>query len=380
LKPFGNSGGNSTALAAQARMGAFGASFGGSGRTTIGARDRERLFFFMSMMMKTGQTTADSLRSVAKAFRSEKKEGVAVALIGLAQKVAQGRSLSQAMLSERAMFSDIHRAAVLAGEAANNMQKSFEVLRTLEDKAIASTRAGMAELLTPLLMLVMSLVSIFNTGLNTLPVMVHLQEAQGKPVAMVPAGIMATTQFCAQYWYLFVALVVVGGVIAFTLWGSPQGRGTLHKMQLMIPIYGRYLTYHTYNQMLLYFPYLIASGVKPKQLIPIMEALTSNSVLKRKIDAFNHVITTGGTMAEAMTRAGFPELIVTPVSVAEHYAPTEGNVNDVLIEGMQHAHRILERILNDTHGHFIAVFSSALWVLGGAVMMIDMLSIVMSQA
>ncbi|HEX2859497.1 MAG TPA: type II secretion system F family protein [Alphaproteobacteria bacterium] len=368
-------------MAAPAATGNMMASFGGSGgRATISPRDRERLFFFMAMMMKTGQTTADSLRSVAKAFRSEKQEGIASALMGIAQKVSQGKSLSQSMLGERQMFSDVHRAAILAGEASNNMQKSFEVLRVLEDKAIASSRAGMSEMLTPLLMLVLSCVSIFNTGLNTLPVMVKLQESQGKPIGLLPGGIMYTTQFCAHYWYLFVAVLVVFGIVIFTLYGSPQGRGTLDKMKLAMPIYGRYLTYHTYNQMLLYFPYLIASGVKPKQLIPIMEALTTNTVLKRKIDAFNHVITTGGTLAEAMTRAGFPELIVTPVSVAEHYAPTDGNVNDVLIEGMNHAHNILERILVDTHSKFIAVFSSILWVLGGAVMMLDMLSIVMSQA
>ncbi|PZP38482.1 MAG: hypothetical protein DI585_07245, partial [Pseudomonas fluorescens] len=118
----------------------------------------------------------------------------------------------------------------------------------------------------------------------------------------------------------------------------------------------------------------------PKQLIPIMEGLATNTVLRRRIDHFNHVITTGGTLAEAMTKAGFPELIVTPVSVAENYAPTNGNVNDVLIEGMQHSYAILERMLNDTHKRFISVASGLLWVLGGAVMMLDMLSIVLSQA
>lgn len=346
----------------------------------IDARDRERFFFFMAMMMKTGQTTSDALRAVAKAFRSEKNDAVANAISGLSQKVAQGKSLSQAMLTERRMFSDLHRAAVMAGEASNNMQKSFDILRILEDKKINSARAGLAELLTPLLMLVLSCVSIFNTGLNTLPVMSKLREAQGKPMGMIPHGIMSTTQFCAEYWYLFVSFLLIFIVIIWSLNSNPAGRTTLHRLQLQIPVYGKYLIYQTYTQMLLYFPYLIASGVKPKQLIPIMEGLATNLVLRRRIDQFNHVITTGGTMAEAMNRAGFPELIVTPVSVAENYAPSEGHVNDVLIEGMQHSYNILERMLNDTHRRFISVASGFLWVLGGAVMMLDMLSIVLSQA
>lgn len=356
------------------------ARIGGGTGASIDARDRERFFFFMAMMMKTGQTTSDALRAVAKAFRSEKNDAVANAIAGLSQKVAQGKTLSAAMTTERKMFTDLHRAAILAGEASNNMQKSFEILRILEDKKINSSRAGLAELLTPLLMLILSCASIFNTGLSTLPVMAKLREAQGKPLGMIPAGIMNTTSFLADFWYVFIGFFLVAGVVIWSLNSNPSGRTQLHAMQLKIPVYGRFLIFQTYTQMLLYFPYLIASGVKPKQLIPIMEGLATNLIIRRRIDQFNHVITTGGTLAEAMTRAGFPELIVTPVSVAENYAPTTGNVNDVLIEGMQHSYAILERMLNDTHGKFISIASGLLWVLGGAVMMLDMLSIVLSQA
>ncbi|MFZ2587254.1 MAG: type II secretion system F family protein [Alphaproteobacteria bacterium] len=353
---------------------------GNRGGTTMSATDRERFFFYMAMMMKTGQPTAESLRVVAKAFKSEKQESIANALMGMAQRVAQGRTLSQAMLNERKMFSDIHRAAILAGEASNNMQKSFDVLRVLEEKKILAGRAGMAEMLTPLMMLILSLVSLFNTGLRTLPIMAKLAESQGKPIGIIPAGIMVLTSFCADYWYVFAGLLGMAIAVFASLVSNPQGRTVLHAAQLQVPVYGRFLVYHTYAQMLLYFPYLLASGVKPKQLIPIMEALASNTIIRRRIDQFNHVITTGGKLSEAMSRSGFPELVITPVSVAENYAPTSGNTNDVLIEGMQHAHGILERMLADTQQMYVSVFSTVLWLAGGLVMMLDMLSIVMSQA
>ena len=52
----------------------------------------------------------------------------------------------------------------------------------------------------------------------------------------------------------------------------------------------------------------------------------------------------------------------------------------MLIEGMQHAHGILERMLTDTQATYVSVFSTVLWLAGGLVMMLDMLSIVMAQA
>jgi type II secretory pathway component PulF len=371
-----------SASAGSSKLGALAglatASTQGGGRMT--ARDRERFFFFMAMMLRTGQTTAESLKAIARAFKSEKNDALAASLNALAQKVAQGKPLSQAMLAERGMFTDVHRAAILAGEAANNMQKSFSVLRVLEDKAIASSRAGMAEFLTPLLMLVLSFVSLMNTGLNTLPVMANIAEQQGKVLGFLPKVIMGLTGAIWAIWLVIGGLIAMVGVGFWSLRSNPGGRTLLHQAQLEIPIYGQFLIYRTYAQMLLYFPYLIASGVKPKQLIPIMEALATNSVLRRRIDQFNHVITTGGSLSEAMTRAGFPELIVTPVAVAENYAPTEGNVNDVLIDGMTHAHGILERMLDDTQKRFVGVFSALLWVAGGALMLLDMLSIVLTQA
>ncbi|PIZ30803.1 MAG: hypothetical protein COY40_03600, partial [Alphaproteobacteria bacterium CG_4_10_14_0_8_um_filter_53_9] len=50
--------------------------FAARGRATFTPRDRERFFFFMGMMMKTGQTTSEALRAVAKSFKSEKQEEI----------------------------------------------------------------------------------------------------------------------------------------------------------------------------------------------------------------------------------------------------------------------------------------------------------------
>jgi general secretion pathway protein F len=333
----------------------------------------------MGMMMKSGQTTSEALRAVAKAFRAEKKEDISAAMHAIAQKVSQGKSLSKAMETETVMFNDLHRAAILAGEAANNMQKSFEVLKVLEEKKIASSRSGLAELLTPALMLILSCISIFNTGLNTLPVMARLREAQGKPLGTIPEGIMLTTGFFADYWYVFATLFVMLVITLYSSYSTANGRAMLHRYELEIPIYGKFIAYKTYTNMLLYFPYMLASGVKPKQMIPIMEAISTNTILRRRIDKFNKVITTGGSMSEAMAQSGFPEIVVTPVSVSENYAGSETGVNDVMIEGMIHAHGILERMLDDTYGRFVAVTSAILWAMGGCVMLLDMMSIVLSQ-
>lgn len=342
-------------------------------------RERERLFFLMAMMFKCGHTTSEGLRAVARAFRSEKKEPLSAALHSIAQRVSQGKPLSKAMESEYYLFDDIHRAAVLAGEASNNMQQSFHILKVLETKRIASSRAGLAELLTPLFMMILSIVSIFNTGLNTLPVMAKVQEQQGKSISGIPLGIMETTQAVAGYWYIIFGLIAVAGITIYSLNQSIGGRLSLHGWVLKIPIYGQFLVYKTYTSMLLYFPYMLESGVKPKQMIPIMEALATNLVLKHKIESFNHVITAGGSMSEAMHKAGFPEIAVTPVQISENFAGSADGVNNVMIEGMQHSHEILENLLSDTHRKFVATFSAILWLCGGTFMLLDMVSIVLSQ-
>jgi len=361
-------------------MAVFATQFGPKAKN-VNARDRERLFFLLSMMMKCGQTTPEALRSVGKAFVNEGQKDIAAAMTSIAQKVSQGRSMSKAMEAEHILFNDIHRAAIMAGEASSDMQNAFNTLRTLEEQKMQASRAGMSEILTPLLMLVLSLVSMFNTGLNTLPVMKNVAEAQGKPLGPLPQGVMNITQAIAAQWVFVAAALALVVTLYFSLRGSVQGKRLLDKWYLAIPIYGKFLAYRTYTNMLLYFPYMIKSGVKPKQMLPIMDAMATNYVLKRRVDHFNQVITTGGSMSAAMHKAGFPEIAVTPVNVSENFAG-EGTtgVNNVMIEGMEHAHKILDRMLNDTHSRFIAVTSTIMWLMGGSIMLIDMVSIVLSQA
>jgi len=345
----------------------------------ISARDRERLFFLMHQMLKSGQPTEACVRAVARAFRSEKKEELSAALHGIAQKVSQGKPLSRAAEHEYVLFTDIHRAAILAGEASNNMTQAFALLQELEDKKLKNQRSGMAEIITPTVLFFMSCISMFNTGLNTMPTMAQMRQAQGKEMAAIPQALMEFTAVTAEYWYFILSGFIIFCVTAYSVAKSAQGRFWLDSYILRIPGFGKYITYKTYASMLLYFPHLIASGVKPKQMIPIMEALATNAILKRRIDLFNQVITTGGQMSDAMEKAGFPMISVTPVKVSETYAGNEKGINDVMIEGMHHSYSILERELTDAYTQFVSVFSTIMWLLGGAVLLLEMLAIVMSQ-
>lgn len=348
---------------------------------SIKPQERERLFFLLSMMMRCGQTTPDALKSVGKSFQSEGQTEVADAMNNIAQKVIQGRSMSKAMEGEPVLFLDVHRAAVMAGEASSDMENAFATLRNLEEQKMLASRAGLAEILTPLLMCVLSLFSILNTGLNTLPVMKDVAEGQGKAFNPLAQGIMNITQAVAGQWVILATVILMAGIFFFSLKSSPQGRRTLDKWQLKIPVYGKFLAYRTYTNMLLYFPYMIRSGVKPRQMLPILEAMATNLILKKRITAFNQVMTTGGSMSAAMGKAGFPEIAVTPVSVSENFAgEQQTGVNNLMIEGMQHAHKILDRMLTDTHRRFVSVTSTLLWLIGGSIMLLDMVSIVLSQA
>lgn len=345
----------------------------------VTSNDRERLFFLMHQMLKCGQPTEACVRAVARAFRAEKKEDISTALHSIAQKVAQGKPLSRATEGEYILFTDIHRAALMAGEASNNMTEAFNVLQSLEDKKLKSQQSGAAEIITPTILFLMSCISLFNTGLNTMPTMAQMRKAQGKEMPAVPSMIMDITGSLAEYWYFILSGFIIFCIVAYSMTKSTQGRFWLDSYTLKIPGFGKYITYKTYASMLLYFPHLIASGVKPKQMIPIMEALATNAILKRRIDLFNQVITTGGQMSDAMEKAGFPPIAVTPVKVSESYAGNDKGVNDVMIDGMNHSYSILDRELNDAHKKFIAVFSTIMWLLGGAVLLLEMLAIVMSQ-
>lgn len=345
----------------------------------ISNKDRERVFFLLAQMFRAGQPSEASLRTVAKSFEIENKDAISRGLHNIANKVAQGRSMSKACELEPILFSDVHRAAIMAGEASNEMYRSFSTLQELELKKINTNKSSKAELLTPALMLLFSLISIFNTGLNTLPQMVKVSKQAGKPTAGSVDFIMHSTAFFANNWHYLIAISAIGAVVFFSLVKTPKGKYWWDNFKVNIPVYGKYLTYSVYNSILLYFPRLISSGVKPKQMIPIMKALSTNMILSERVDIFNQVLTHGGQVSEALEKSGFPEIAVTPVRVSEHYTSADSTINDSMVEGMEHSHTIIARYLEETHTRFITICSVILWIAGGIVMLMDMLSIVFSQ-
>ena len=346
----------------------------------ISLRDRERMFFLMAQMLRAGQPAEGSLRAVAKAFKSEKQDNVSLALNSIAQKVSQGRPLSKAAESEPILFDDVHRAAILAGEASNAMYESFKTLQELEERKMHMRRAGMAEVITPSALFILSLASLFNTGLNTLPALSAMKRAQGEEIGLIASTIMTFTSFMASNWYILLAFVIVFTVVAYSTFKTPQGKFWLDGALLKVPGLGKFMSYKVYTSMLLYFPSMIESGVKPKQMIPIMEALATNLVLKRRIEYFNQVLTAGGKMSQAMEKSGFPPISVTPIRVSEHYAGGgDSGVNDVMVEGMRHSYTILDRDLGDAQKRFVTTLATIMWILGGGTMLMEMLSIVMAQ-
>lgn len=343
-------------------------------------KDRERVFFLLGMMFRAGATTENSLRNVGDAFKGENKKDIAQAMHAMAMRVAQGVQLSIAMQAEPVLFHSVHRAAVMAGEASNKMYEAFKTMQTLEKKRMEQSSAGLSELLTPAALAVMSFASLMNTGLNTLPVVAESLVSQGKQVPMLTKTVISIAGWLGENWIFIAAFLFTIIGIVFTMSRTSDGRYWIDYYLLKIPVYGEYLAFKVYSNMLMYFPPMVEAGVKPKQMIPIMEAMADNKVLKSRIDIFNRVLTTGGQMSDAMEKAGFPEIVVTPMRISENYTSADDGVNDVMIEGMHHSYNIIERYMNDIHKRFIGISSVIIWVMGGGLMLTEMLSIMFGQS
>src|SRR5690606_8629292 len=135
----------------------------------------------------------------------------------------------------------------------NNMHQAFAVLQKLEDKKMQSMRAGIAELLTPAAMLLLSCASIMNTGINTLPTLVKMRAAEGKEPSMAAEMIMHVTNTVADNWHILMAIVIIAAISIYSTVKTTQGRFWLDHYTLRIPLLGNYIAYKVYTSMLLYF-------------------------------------------------------------------------------------------------------------------------------
>jgi type II secretory pathway component PulF len=152
--------------------------------------------------------------------------------------VEDGSSLSQALAQHPQYFDIVSRSLVAAGESAGNLPEMLERLAVLMRKQLHVRRSIIGATIYPSLLVTVALAVLITLLTFVLPRFEDLFKSLDTPLPPTTKVLMSISRMLIQYWYAFIAGLVMLGGAAWATFKSPAGRRAVQSFVLRVPQFG----------------------------------------------------------------------------------------------------------------------------------------------
>jgi type II secretory pathway component PulF len=256
-----------------------------------------------ALKMMEQRSEASALKAVAQSLRNQVREGT---------------SLSRALKSASASFSDLYCNLVAAGEVSGALgsilKRQVLYLKKLSDlkgRVIQAliypmfvSGAGILLMVLFVVVLVPQLESLFSKSPETTPLVTKL--------------LLGTSYFLVHYGWLVAVGLALGG-LAFWQWiQKPLGRIWWDEARMKIPVAGAVLEAAFYAQFSQTLANLLTNGVTLLQAMQLVTQATPNSYYRLRLEKASLQISEGYSLSRALRQVGgFSDMFLDLVAVGE---------------------------------------------------------------
>jgi type II secretory pathway component PulF len=305
------------------------ALFGGRERAGISKRDLLSVTTQLAIMTRSGVDLASAFKSLSEQCGNATLRNV---LGQVHRDVTGGKSISDAMQAQAAIFGDAYVASVAAGEAAGKLPEVLNRLaqfQRTEMRMRATVRTLMAY---PILLASVSSLVVMGLVSFVLPKFVDIFNQFELSLPFITQVVVAVSDVLRKYFYIFVPLVICGIMGLIVSRRVEAGRRKWDYAMLNVPILREITRAFYIGRTFRLLGLMIESGV------PLLEGLrlTRNSVrnvLYRKLfDELEESILNGRGLAASLINAGFVPSVAAEMVLTAERTGTLGMVTELMGE------------------------------------------------
>src|SRR5436190_13746589 len=198
----------------------------------------------------------------------------------LKQDVMEGRSLSDSMVKQPRIFSDLYVNMVRAGESSGAL---VEVLRRMADhfERFAQVQAKFTSaLIYPAFVAVVGVCIVFFFMSYMLPKFMSIFQGMNVQLPMMTQILVSISHLFAGYWWLMlgIALGVVIGYKRFQ--ASAEGQRRIDHWKMNAPVFGKVIKLNLFGQFARTLSTLLENGVPVLTALKITEQIMPNAMVK----------------------------------------------------------------------------------------------------
>jgi len=248
----------------------------------------------------------------------------------LRQEVMEGRSLSDAMMKQPVIFSDLYINMVRAGEQSGAL---VQVLRRMANhfQQFAEVQSKFTSAL-----IYPAMVVCFGIGLMLLfiyfilPKFIEMFQGFGVELPLPTRILIQVSYVFTHFWWLLLALVVAAVIIFRRFQASETGRRKLDEWKMKAPIFGKVVKLNLFGQFARTLSTLLENGVPVLTALKITEQVMPNHIIKEAVAKARSDVTDGKTLAQPLAKSKiFPQLMVDLVKIGEETGDVPGALANV---------------------------------------------------
>jgi type II secretory pathway component PulF len=254
----------------------------------------------LAVMASATVPVVQSLRILEKQTDNPKLK---VIVSEIADEVEGGAKLSAALGKYPEVFSDFYVNMISSGESSGKIDEVLNYLADEAEKNYDLTSRIRGAMIYPAFILSGLLMVGAVMMIYVVPKLTAILTEAGTELPFSTKMLIFVSNFLANYWWLFLIMLVVGVVLIRLFVRTPRGKHLWHTIQLKIPIVGT-IYRHIYLVRFTQSMYtLVVGGVPLTRSLAIVAGVVGNAVFKDIIERTIKEVEDGNSIASIFSQS-----------------------------------------------------------------------------
>ncbi|MEE9412663.1 MAG: type II secretion system F family protein [Methylococcales bacterium] len=289
----------------------------------------------------------------------------------LLEKVKGGAPLSAALEAQGKVFSRFYQNMIRAGEAGGSLENVLVRLADYLEQSKELRDTVSTAMIYPIILLVISLTSVFLLLTLVVPQFTEMFENSGKELPLLTQIVVGTADILKNYWWAFlVAFLLLVALVKFQLSDKKQRRYWDYRF-LKIPLVGDLIIKLQVASFSRTLETLLGNGVTLLSALSIARETLTNSAIADTIEKAANSLKQGGGMTEVLIESGqFPKMALQMIKLGEETGRLQEMLEKVSITYDKEIKTAIHRML--------AILEPVLIVVLGIVIAVIIIAILMA--
>jgi hypothetical protein len=273
----------------------------------------------------------------------------------LKQEVTEGRSLSDAMVRQPRIFSDLYVNMVRAGESSGSLVPVLRRMATHFQQFAEVQAKFKSAMIYPVMVIAVGILLVVFFMTVMMPKFIEIFNGFNIQLPLPTRFLIGVSGMFTSYWWL-MGLTVIALVILFKRFqSSAAGARKLDEWRMKLPVFGNVVQINLFGQFARTLGTLLQNGVPVLSALKITEQVMSNSLIREAIAKTREAVTDGKTLAQPLAQSKlFPQLMVDLVRIGEETGDVPGALNN-LADTYETELQIALRVMSDLIGPVLII-------------------------